>query len=474
MDIRRVKRKHMLMAFKHREIEARRLTTVDRPGVDIDKLLDQLYSRSLEDIVEEEIQDHLEKLKKDHEELKESLQASCSDKVAVEQEYSRDAEAALREFESNVSKIKDATDEKLQSLPADQEQLVLLCKQREAAMIAAAYSAYHQDLLKAYRACMAKSFTACKIEEEIRSIRQRKQQEIEGMESAIDAKMHGETERLIAVHHAKYDEAISKRLECEGATQGLQAHFDVIQKKNKDRLDQRRAKRRQGRVTELRAIGARESDANEQAEKEFADFEMKENELAHERLEQFKKATLTDPLEYKLEEVRKAHESCSEALDIGLSATEKRRRSTLKERIEKRRRAKAKELMAKNNNLNEEEALSEVDRMLEDDNKAEGEKLGQQIKDDRSRIIAVIDKEAKDDISRVENAHREGKLSKEDYTEEKKRIEFEDKLARAMLESGLEGTRTKYKKKLLQKRAALKKRAAQNINKTILILLKKN
>merc|ERR1711871_1078133 len=414
-------------------------------------------------IVEEDIQDQLSKLEKDHEDLKVSLQANCSDKVALEQEYSRDADAALQQFEVDVSRIRENVQLKLDNIPEDQEQRILLCKQREAAMIAAAYSAYHQDLMKAYRACMAKSFTACKIEEELRSIRQRKQQEIEGMESAIDAKMYADTEKLIAVHHAKYDEAISKRLECEGATEGLQARFDAIHKGNKDRLDQRRAKRRQGRAKELIALGARQSDADEQADKELTDFEMKENEVSHERLEEFEKAMITDPLENKLEEVKKAHVSCCEALDVGLSAIEKRRRGTLEERIEKRRRAKAKELMVSNNNLNEEVALSEADRILEDDIKAEYEKLDQQIKDDRSRVIAIIDKEATDDLARVESAHRESKLSKEDYIEEKKRIEFEDKLARAMLESGLEGTRTKYKKKLLQKRAALKKRAAQNI-----------
>jgi hypothetical protein len=66
MDLRRIRRKHYIEAFHARETEAYRLTTSNRSSGSIEKALEVLYSKDLNDEIDSNIVDIVDKVQKDH------------------------------------------------------------------------------------------------------------------------------------------------------------------------------------------------------------------------------------------------------------------------------------------------------------------------------------------------------------------------------------------------------------------------
>jgi len=462
MDIRRLRRKHYVIQFGLREAEASRLTNSDRAPEDVEVSLAKLYDIPLLDVVEEVLSGVLTKAAADHQEAQEHLQAAAAERIELERAYDVAVEKVQHSYEAVLDEV--SADFGARRTPDDSPERTHVLRRKECVERASARATYEADLVDAYHQCMSKHFTTSKVDDELRTLLQRKQQETEALESALAQEKQKQLETLIDHHKDKRDAAGRKRLENDAALEGLDAVMDRKRATNAAMLQKRRLQRRLARQKELVTAGSSESDAARTAESESAAFEQAESESAEKQMKSMEKRMSEDPLTDALARLKQQHNSTSETLRDGLLANQKTRKSGLAERLAARQRTKARELVVESGGkMTEAQAMQEAQSDLATLDEADTQALDTQLAEDKEHMSKLVAGEIEDEKSRIEKAFKMGALSEADYKGEMDRINANERLSHALLQQGLETTRNKLKHNLKKRREKLKAKYAAGI-----------
>ncbi|MBS93333.1 MAG: hypothetical protein CL799_02655, partial [Chromatiales bacterium] len=274
-EILRRTQKIIISGHAFREFESKRLLSLNRPAEELTALYDSIDETIKQDVEEAEKSTgdefrRMESQVKEHTDDKKKVLNSYSERVQnAKDKYISEQEATLTKYELDRVNVRQSLCDNDGLL----ESTLLSIDQKAAGALAACSVSFHAELCAAFQSALTHQLSLEKVEDNIREMRNRKQQEVEALENSMELLRIQKLEDLIKSQRERRQEVASKRAEHERNLVGLEEQLKHRRESANKHLQNKLAMRRQIREAELREDGLNQLQAKQVAQAESETYE---------------------------------------------------------------------------------------------------------------------------------------------------------------------------------------------------------
>jgi hypothetical protein len=428
----RKKYKKLVIGHTFREYESKRLILLGRPAEELVKLFADIDQK-----IENEIILTTQSIETEFENLKRQISESCDEKVNLQERYAADVEKAEIIYEESLRKTKEIHETNRQSLRQKCEEeskteehleiQLLNYNQTAADEICRVIVEYQTMLMNAFHTYFSAHVSVGTIEENIRELRNKKQQENEVLENALESLRTNKYDSLLSVQANRRQNLESKKLEYERDLIGLEEQLKQKRSEAHKNLTALLEVRRKARENQLREqFGMTATEAKQKAADESESYEASQKKALDELLDQEEKK-IRGQIRNEFNDNRNDLISRVEFLQDCLGnqdglETMKRKEYDI---LDGDLRAKKDQLIAQyiSEGMTPEAAAKEAERMIADEEKFQREKLEDVQNAFENDLKSVIKAEALLDMQQAKKLREEKILKMKSSIEEKKRTQ---------------------------------------------------
>jgi hypothetical protein len=426
----RKKYKKLVIGHTFREYESRRLILLGRTPEDL-----AILFADIEEKIKTDIELTYQSVNTEYENLRKQVDEFCDEKIGLQNKYSDGVERVQRVYEENLLKVKERHETERQALRQkcsdegkDEEHIeiqLLNYNQTAADEICHVIVDYHTELMNSFQIYFASQVSLEKIEESIRELRNKRQQENEVLENALEAIRSSKYEGLLSVQLNRRQNLESKKTEYERELIGLEEQLKQKRLDAHKNLAAQLELRRKARENQLKdQFGLTSSEAKQRAADESENFETAQKAALDELLDQEEKKIrnqirneFNEHRDDLLGRVELLQDSLSNP-EEGLEGMKLREYQALQESLKKKKEELVAQLIAQGKTP--EAAALEADKLIAAETNSQLEKLHEAQTDFEDDLKAVIKSEASIDLQQAKKLREEKILRMKNSIEEKK------------------------------------------------------
>ena len=280
-DITRNRFKSNVYDFNLKEANTKRLLLLEKAE---ELQLQNLYLKTTPEI-EEELNLVISALKDDYEQTRKLIKCKLDDNLNIQASYNTDLKGVTNKFEEKRSSITETIQASKNSILSKFENNISedelyrldidICRQ----LMDASYQ-YQEELYNTCNNYFGRMVSISKLDDNLRSMQQIKQQDSEAKYNALNDEIIGKIDNLTSTQKARREEARSIALEHEIHLVGLKSVLQTQADKQKNLLKEKLKNRKNARVKQLIDEGVSENEAESIAANELrSNDEMQTKEL---------------------------------------------------------------------------------------------------------------------------------------------------------------------------------------------------
>jgi hypothetical protein len=320
-EIERKMHKTKVQAHALAESEAERLMLLGRSSSDLDTIhatiLDELES-TLATIVED--------VTRDWRRMEQNQMEQHKDKIQIQQDYEAKVKAISQDYENARNTMLQTLNDGKQTMNTkDFENLEVTT----AAAIATIYRRMCTDLWEAFKVVQTQQLCFEQSEDNLRDLRNKKQQESEAVENSFDIRFEKSAHQLTKKQTKRRDDLNELHDEYERSLLGLEEQFKLQRAKAQKFLQQRLQRERERRERELMAKGQSASQAKQHAKSECEAYEVEQQTRVDKTMKEKEdsiRSELFSAMTQKVSDAERRKKLLKESIPNGLDAFRKKER----------------------------------------------------------------------------------------------------------------------------------------------------